>query len=290
MITPNSERQEAKDSREDLSGFNETEATFTNNDSLRAYYQKKYISGGYHDSHKVGSFDVSKAYHTARHQAALQLLELNQNDVVLDAACGDGKLSIEVARRAAFVFAVDIASAAFESAALAGHPNIKFFEANIETILISNHGAPSAVKEGTIDKIVSSETLEHVIDPTLAIGTFSKVLKPGGLLVVTYPTVNRTQMFEIESHLWGRKPEFNPEHIHQWSFDELCQHCDNFGLRLVRAKGIGLDLGPLSRLMDSDAKIAKVLSKLELSLDAWPRNSFYVAAAFWKSTDSLPPK
>ncbi len=40
----------------------------------------------------------------------------------------------------------------------------------------------------SIDAIVSLETLEHLLDPTLALGEFQRILRPGGVLVGSVPS------------------------------------------------------------------------------------------------------
>jgi 2-polyprenyl-6-hydroxyphenyl methylase/3-demethylubiquinone-9 3-methyltransferase len=231
--------------RDAESVVSEGKLTFGSPEALRAYYQEKYQGGGYQPSHLVGNFDVSAAYHEARHKAALKLLCPKAGEVILDAACGDGRLSLKVAEMGAQVVAIDITSKAFESAAANNHTGIQFIESDLESITESAQDRPAAVHEGQFDKVVSVETLEHVLNPQTVIRNFFYALKPGGLMVVTYPTVNQTQMFQIERHLWGRTREVHSEHIHEWSLKELRQHFEREGFRYLHSRGIGFDMGPL---------------------------------------------
>jgi ArsR family transcriptional regulator len=98
---------------------------------------------------------------------------------VVDIGCGEGYLTIEVARWARRVVAVDRSSAVLARAkALAGRRragNIEFKRGELEKLPID---AASA------DVAILSQALHHAADPALAMAEAARVLRPGGKVLV----------------------------------------------------------------------------------------------------------
>jgi ArsR family transcriptional regulator len=98
---------------------------------------------------------------------------------VVDFGCGTGVLTVELARWAAHVTAIDRSGAALSKAkaeaARQGLSNITFLEADLHALPLPNASA---------DLVVVSQSLHHVdsIEHVLAEG--ARLLKPGGRLVV----------------------------------------------------------------------------------------------------------
>lgn len=104
-------------------------------------------------------------------------------DVALDYGCGVGRLSRALSARFQRVIGVDISEAMLTEArsANAGFDNIQF--------LRNSGNALPSVADGSVDFIYSNIVLQHSprkIQRSL-IGEFSRVLRPGGLLVFQTP-------------------------------------------------------------------------------------------------------
>lgn len=98
---------------------------------------------------------------------------------VVDFGCGTGVLSVELARWAKHVTAIDRSGVALDAAKARakreGLTNIAFVEADL-------HALPKSV--GGKDLVVISQSLHHVDQPARVLETAARVLKPGGRLVV----------------------------------------------------------------------------------------------------------
>ena len=98
---------------------------------------------------------------------------------VVDFGCGTGVLSVELARWAKRVTAVDRSGVALEAArARAKHErlfNIQFVEADL-------HALPKRLAGK--DLVVISQSLHHVDEPARVLVSAAQVLKPGGRVVV----------------------------------------------------------------------------------------------------------
>ncbi|MDQ6621138.1 MAG: class I SAM-dependent methyltransferase, partial [Pseudomonadota bacterium] len=120
---------------------------------------------------------------------------------VLDAACGEGYGAALLAGSARRVYGVDL------SAEVIGHArgeyrnlgNLQFEAASVATLPLA---------DASVDVVVSFETIEHLpaSDQPLMLAEFSRVLAPGGLLIVSSP--NRLRYTDARAY-------HNPFHLHE---------------------------------------------------------------------------
>jgi len=112
----------------------------------------------------------------------------------LDAGCGTGTLSRFLAARGCTVLGVDAATEMVEAAdqlALHGDQSMHLRFERVETI------AQLPLKNDSCDGVLCSSVLEYVSDVDACLKEFARVLRPGGLLLVSVPNrhsiVRRTQ-------------------------------------------------------------------------------------------------
>ena len=98
---------------------------------------------------------------------------------VLDIACGEGYGSAYLSQVAAHVVGVDIDAESVE------HATANYGRTNVEYRVGSALEIP--VDSASIDVVVSFETIEHFYDHDLFLKEVKRVLKPGGLFIVSTP-------------------------------------------------------------------------------------------------------
>lgn len=98
---------------------------------------------------------------------------------VLDAACGEGYGSYLLARTAKHVVGVDIDAATIE------HARTRYRAANLEYLSGSVTALPLA--DGSVDLVVSFETIEHLAGQREMLAEFRRVLAHDGALVISSP-------------------------------------------------------------------------------------------------------
>jgi SAM-dependent methyltransferase len=141
--------------------------------------------------------------HMARYTFAARLARGKR---VLDAGCGAGYGSAELAQAADSVVGVDLAPEAIDFArANYGLPNLRFEQASCEAL---PHPG------GSFDLVVAFEVIEHLGHWREFLLEVRRVLAPAGQLVVSTPN----KLYYTES----RGPSgANPFHVHEFDFEEF---------------------------------------------------------------------
>ena len=150
---------------------------------------------------------------------------------VLDLACGDGYGSVVLARTAASVTGVDLDGETIERA------RSRYSSKNIDFIVGDATDVP--LDDQLFDVVVSFETIEHVKDPVAVVREIRRLLKPGGLLIISSP--NRP----VYNALRTSRNEF---HLNEMDLDEFSSllsdftHVQLLGQRLATVSLMGTPL------------------------------------------------
>jgi ubiquinone/menaquinone biosynthesis C-methylase UbiE len=125
---------------------------------------------------------------------------------VLDAGCGAGYGSAELARVASIVVALDASADAVRYGR--EHytaPNLHFLQASCAAL---------PIPDASVDLITSFEVIEHLADWQAFLNEARRVLTPTGQLVISTPNKD----YYAESR---RLTGPNPYHVHEFDFDEF---------------------------------------------------------------------
>jgi SAM-dependent methyltransferase len=127
---------------------------------------------------------------------------------VLDAGCGAGYGTAELARSAARALGIDLSSDAIRYAREHyAAPNLDFVQAS---------AAALPVQAGSIDLAVIFEVVEHLPDWPSLLAEVRRILAPAGLLMISTPN----KAYYAESR---RLTGPNPYHVHEFEFDEFSE-------------------------------------------------------------------
>ncbi|ALP62202.1 rhamnan synthesis F family protein [Paraburkholderia caribensis] len=149
---------------------------------------------------------------------------------VLDIASGEGYGSALMARVAKTVTGVDISAdaVAFARRKYSGdRPNLAYLHGNCAAIPLG---------DGSVDAVVSFETIEHHYQHEEMMAEIKRVLRPNGMLVISSP----------DKHEYSDVPGYsNPYHVKELYKDEFeslllrsFKHCRLYGQRVYRGSTI----------------------------------------------------
>src|SRR5688500_202672 len=110
-------------------------------------------------------------------------LGLRPGDRVLDMGCGGGRHAFEAARRGAVVTAVDLDLGELKQVRdiTGADPDVYVTTANCDALRLP-------FPDGTFDRIIASEVMEHIPDDGDAARELTRVLRPGGTIAITVPS------------------------------------------------------------------------------------------------------
>lgn len=126
-------------------------------------------------------------------------LELKKNEKILDIACGEGSLTLKIAKKGCTVHGIDISFDAIKRAKYVSKQEkiySSFEVGNAENLPYKNN---------SFDKIVCSSSLEHFINDITSLKEMYRVVKPNGLVVLTvdsftYPIDKRLKEIHKNRH------------------------------------------------------------------------------------------
>lgn len=132
-----------------------------------------------------------------------KLTGLSREAEILEVGCGDASFTAELRRFSDRVTAIDISP---EQIALNAqkHPGIDFAAHDV--------AEPLPFAADRFDAIWCSEVLEHLFDPAFALREMYRVLKPGGLVLITVPYHGLFKNLCIALFKWDH--HFDPEYPH----------------------------------------------------------------------------
>ena len=161
-------------------------------------------------------------------------LGLRADDLVLDAGAGFGRHAFEIARRGARIVALDYAAdevvgtrATFGGMIAAGE-----IPADRYVGVLRGDATRLPFADGSFDRVITSEVLEHIPADTDAIAELVRVLRPGGSFACTVPsrwpeTINWKLSDEYHA------PKAEGGHVRIYSETELKAKLRTAGLQVV---------------------------------------------------------
>jgi SAM-dependent methyltransferase len=162
---------------------------------------------------------------------------------VLDVACGEGYGSHWLARRAKSVVGVDISEEAIAHARLRyTGENLSFLQGGADLLPLEG--------EGLFEVVTSFETIEHIDIPTQErfVGEIKRVLKPGGVLLISTP--NKHEYSDVPNY----SNDFHIKEFYEGEFVEFLgrffRHVSLLGQRVYPASFVW----PLGEYRDSEIR------------------------------------
>lgn len=146
-------------------------------------------------------WDFSPAF-LAQYRVLLPLIHRHVAGKTIDLGCGTMPFTDLLASRASTYHTLDL------------HPRSK------EVTYVGDIQNMSMIPDGSYDSALSLEVLEHVQDPWQAVGEIHRILRPGGILIVSVPHLSR---LHEEPHDYFRFTVYGLRHLLETSGFEVME-------------------------------------------------------------------
>ncbi len=181
-------------------------------------------------------FAIDLVRHRAAYIHAIELAKASGAQRILDLGCGTGYGTGELAEALPQTFAVDRISPDSD----ARHPAAHFVRADAGHL---------PLRSESFDMVVSFQVIEHLEDPTVYLDAMSRLVRPGGTVLITTPNILTSD-------------RVNPFHIHEYESDELKGIIEaHFGD--VEMRGIGMTEAVRAY---HDARLTRIASIMRLDV------------------------
>jgi len=128
------------------------------------------------------SQSIEAAIHFARYASGISFVKGKR---VLDIACGEGYGSFLLKEAGALsVVGVDISEISISQA------KKLFADKNLEYLVADLNKPLSLFKNHEFDVVISTETIEHLINPKFFLESIKQLIKPDGIIILTCPNYN----------------------------------------------------------------------------------------------------
>lgn len=232
----------------------------------------------------IESDPIMKYEQDMRQRAVTELLNPSKGELILDVGCGNARDVIVFANNGTKCSGVDFSSGMIKE----GKKDIdKIGLKNIDLIVGSGTNLP--FKDETFDKISCSETIEHIPNYEDVVVEMNRVLKRGGVLVITTPNWHSlyglsrmlfTKLFKLLFRFLRfvlRKKGTTTEHPYdEWKTQkEVIEVLEKNGMEMDRKIGVCFfPCIPIQVVYRLPVSIKRVMVKTSFSIENKVRNVF----------------
>ncbi len=158
-----------------------------------------------------------------------------QGKKILEIACGRGQLSAYLAGQGAEVIAADFSMNALHVLKQEGRDR--------QLQVVNADATRLGFRNNSFDFVVSCETIEHVLAPWDALEEYRRILRPGGKLLLTFPSyLNSYGLYRLYLKATGRPYNSGVaiQPIENWLFSfHVAARLKRIGLHLTYQGGSG---------------------------------------------------
>ncbi len=151
---------------------------------------------------------------------------------VLDVGCGEGRFTTELTRAGRRAVGIDVAEEPLRRARLRAP--------GIDVQLVPAHG-PWPLEDVSFDALWAGEVIEHVADTAGWLSEVRRVLRSGGVLVLSTPAHERLARLALGFRRRAFEAHFDPrgDHLRFYTRRALVTLLEDFGFEAIATRGIG---------------------------------------------------
>ena len=157
---------------------------------------------------KWGSWQIGGPRHYYREGMILDVVSrMAPKGRLLDVGCGTGSLITQLALRGYEVHGVDMS----EECVTRTRENLRLFVPENQIDIKKGSAEKIDYPDGHFDIVIAAEVLEHVENDSLAVREIYRVLRPGGVCVITVPA--NPALWDVSDEMAGHKRRYSKQDI-----------------------------------------------------------------------------
>jgi len=133
-------------------------------------------------------------------------LSLQKGDRVLDAGCGEGRHTFECFRHDCVVLGMDLSHQSLLKTRYVLEQMKKRQEARGTVFLLRGDTLRFPFPDETFPKVICAEVIEHVADDREGVAELARILRVGGKIAITVPTLLTEHLYDRLSKEYFRTP------------------------------------------------------------------------------------
>ncbi len=163
---------------------------------------------------------------------AFLLEHVHAGESVLDVGCGEGRFTAALADAGARAVGIDVAHEPLRRA--------RSVRPDLDLRLVAPDGAWD-LPDADFDAVWAGETIEHVVDTAGWLSEVRRVLRPGGLLLLSTPAHGPLTLLGLALSRRAFAAHFDPrsDHLHFYSRLSLAELLGEFGFAEIALSGLG---------------------------------------------------
>jgi 2-polyprenyl-6-hydroxyphenyl methylase/3-demethylubiquinone-9 3-methyltransferase len=160
------------------------------------------------------------------------LANVQPGEHVLDVGCGEGRFAAELMLAGAEVVAVDVAEEPLRRARIQ-HPQLE--------VRLVDCAAWSELPDAAFDVVWAGEVIEHVLDTAAWLSELRRVLRSGGVLLLSTPAHGRLTLLRLALSRRAFAEHFEPrgDHLRFYSRETLSRLLEDFGFESLQVRPAG---------------------------------------------------
>ncbi len=133
-------------------------------------------------------------------------LPLRERDLVLDAGCGEGRHTFHCFRQNCSILGMDLDRKSLLKARWVLGEMKRRRDGNGRALFLQGDALRFPFGDGTFDKIICAEVIEHVKDDRRGVAELARILSAGGKIAITVPTRMTEHLYDLLSDEYFRTP------------------------------------------------------------------------------------
>lgn len=158
-----------------------------------------------------------------------QRLPLRKGDRVLDAGCGEGRHIFECLRHECAILGMDLSRQSLLKACFFLQQLAPRKESRGKVLLLQGDALSFPFPNAIFDKIICAEVIEHVKDERKGIAELTRILRRGGKIAISVPTLFTEHLYDRLSAEYFRTPG---GHVRKVVPREMARSMEENGLRI----------------------------------------------------------